>query len=193
MEQAVRLATERDAASVLAIYAPIVSATAISFEEAPPTQEDIAARIRETVKQTPWLVCERGEAFQGYAYAGKFRARPAYQWTAEVTVYVSPEHQGQGVASRLYRSLFDALTLQGFRTAVAGIALPNPASVALHERFGFEEVGVFPKVGYKLGRWHDVGWWRKPLGDYEPAPYPPRPLGEIVGTDAWERLLAGRP
>ena len=159
----IRLATEKDAESVGRIYAPIVVSTATSFEQNPPSTEEIANRIRKTLPETPWLICAMGDEVQGYAYASRFRERAAYQWTVEVTVYVSPDHYRQGIGSRLYASLLACLRVQGFHTALAVIALPNDASVRLHERLGFEPVGVFRDIGFKLDRWHDVGWWRLSL------------------------------
>jgi L-amino acid N-acyltransferase YncA len=140
-----------------------VRETAISFELEPPTAREIRRRIRESGVKTPWLVIVDGSRVKGYAYASPFRGRPAYRFTVEVTVYVDAAHRGQGVARALYGSLLEALRADGYRRAVAGIALPNPASVALHESFGFAPVGVFRKVGWKLGRWHDVGFWQLDL------------------------------
>lgn len=191
MGRALRLATEEDAESILRIYAPIVRETPISFEEAPPTVEEMRARIGTTLQETPWLVCESEGALLGYAYGGRFRARPAYQWTTEVTVYVDAAHHGTGVGRGLYRALLGCLRAQGYRTAVAGIALPNDASVALHERMGFTLIGVFRNVGFKLGRWHDVAWFRLVLGDFAGVPVPPRRVSEMAGDPAWEAALRG--
>ncbi len=185
MTASIRLAREADAAEMLQIYAPVVRDTPISFELEPPSEGEFRARIRNTLVRTPWLVCEADGHIRGYAYAGSFRPREAYQWAAEVTVYVHPEAHRRGVGRALYASLFACLRLQGFRSAVAVIALPNPASVAIHEDMGFKPVGVYEGVGYKLGRWHDVGWWQLELlkttgpGD---TPSPPRSLPEVTGT-----------
>jgi len=128
----------------------------------------------------------------GYAYAGLFRSRPAYEWTVEVTVYVHPAHRRKGVARTLYTSLLEGLRVQGYRTALAVIALPNPASVTLHERLGFRPIGVFHNVGYKLDAWHDVGWWELELQNLPDLPRSPRPLPEVVNSDAWRAALASR-
>ncbi len=186
----IRLAHERDAAAVQAIYAPYVRDTAISFETEPPSVEEMARRIRGVLDVAPWLVCERDGGVIGYAYAGRFHARAAYQWAVEVTVYVDRAQLRTGAGRALYTALLDALRLQGFRAAVGIIALPNPESVGLHERLGFERVGVMPAIGFKQGRWHDVGWWRLELQALADPPVAPRPLAAVVGTAAWEECLA---
>jgi L-amino acid N-acyltransferase YncA len=190
MAAAIRVATEDDAAAVQAIYAPYVRDTAISFETDPPTVDEMRRRIAAVLEWAPWLVCERDGAVAGYAYAGRFHARAAYQWTVEVTVYVDRGRHRAGVGRALYEALLGALRLQGFRTAVGIIALPNPASVGLHERLGFRCDGMLPRLGYKHGRWHDVGWWRLELQAPGEPPAPPRPLPSVVDTPAWTERLA---
>ncbi len=191
MRSTIRVAGVVDAAAIQAIYAPIVAETAVSFELEPPNVEEMRRRIETTLLTLPWLVCE-GDGVIGYAYAGVFRSRPAYQWTVEVSVYVHAAHRGKGVARALYTSLFECLRVQGYRTALAGIALPNSASVALHERMGFRSVGVFQHVGYKLGAWHDVGWWELSLQELpNPAPRP-RPLPEVVNAEVWRAAFDAR-
>jgi L-amino acid N-acyltransferase YncA len=185
-----RLAAESDAAGILRIYEPIVRNTAISFELAAPAEEEMRERIRNVLSSHVWLVCEHGQSVAGYAYATKFRPREAYQWATEVTVYVDAARQRRGIGTALYRSLIEVLRLQGFSTAVAVIALPNEPSVKLHERLGFKAVGVFQRVGYKLGRWHDVGWWQKAPREVEPNPAPPRAIDKLVGTPEWERAIS---
>lgn len=170
-----RPATPADAAAILAIYTPIVQHSAISFELVPPSRETMQARIETTLRQLPWLVLEREATLLGYAYASPHRQRAAYQWAVDVSVYVHPDARRQGVARRLYQALFAALRAQGYYVACAGIALPNPASVALHDSLGFEQVGIYRQVGYKLGRWHDVGWWQYTLQPRVAEPAPPRP------------------
>lgn len=188
MDARIRVATPQDARAVQSIYAPIVAETAVSFELEPPSVEEMRRRIETTLLTHPWLVCVQ-DGVIGYAYAGVFRSRPAYQWTAEVTVYVHPDHHRRGVANALYTSLFQCLRIQGYRTAVAGIALPNAASVALHKGLGFRSVGVFHHVGYKLGAWHDVAWWElslQELPDPTPAPRPPK---EVVNSASFSAVL----
>lgn len=185
----IRLAEETDAERMLAIYAPVVRETAISFELEPPTAEEFRRRICDPKEYAPWLVCESGGNILGYAYAGRFRARAAYQWTVEVTVYVNPDYQRRGVGRAVYTSLFECLRLLGFCGAIAVISLPNPASVALHESLGFEPIGVFNSVGYKLDDWHDAGWWQLELQKHGPSPTPPRRLSEALNTPEWQNAL----
>jgi len=184
-----RLAGETDAEAVAAIYAPYVRDTAISFELDPPTVDELRQRMRTTLAHAPWLVCEADVEVLGYAYAGRFHGRAAYQWTVEVTVYVHRDHHRRRIGEGLYSALLDGVREQGFRTAVGIIALPNPASVGLHERLGFRPAGVLGSVGFKHGRWHDVGWWALALADYAPSPPAPRPLGSVVETPEWRRAL----
>ena len=160
----IRVATPADAAAIAAIYAPIVANTSISFELAPPTVDETRERIAKTLRELPWLVSVDDQgAVNGYVYAGKHRERPAYQWSVDVTAYVREDSRGTGIGTRLYLALFEELALLGYFQAFAGIALPNESSVALHESVGFEPIGVYRQVGFKLGAWHDVGWWQKAL------------------------------
>ncbi len=184
MAHTIRFAAETDATQILDIYAPIVTDTAISFEEVPPTRPEMAARIRNTLERYPWLTCDERGLVLGYAYATAFRSRPAYQWAVEVSAYVRPEAQGRGVASALYGSLIEILRIQGFINALAGIALPNDASVALHERFGFEPVGVLKDIGFKFMQWHDVEWWALRLQQPQDPPDIPLPLPEVWAARA---------
>ena len=154
---------DRDAAACLEIYAPFVRETAVSFEETVPTLEEFEGRIRSTTATHPWLVMEVEGKVVGYAYASKHRPRAAYRWTAEVTVYIDGQRHRSGIGRRLYVELLGRLRRQGFRLAVAGITLPNAASVGLHEAMGFEPVGVYERIGWKAGAWHDVGWWQLDL------------------------------
>ena len=166
---------ERDAAACAAIYAPAVEGSVISFELRAPGREEIAARMRSYQRTHPWLVAERGGEVVGYAYACEFNPRPAYRWSAAVSVYIAAAERGRGRGRTLYEELFARLRRQGFRIACAGITLPNPASVALHERLGFEPVGVYREIGWKDGEWLDVGWWQLELAP-APAGPPPEPL-----------------
>src|SRR6185369_9544579 len=181
--------SEADAGAVAAIYAPYVRDTAISFETEPPAAEEMARRIRGVVEHAPWLVYERDGEVIAYAYAGRFHSRAAYQWTVETTVYGHSAHLRRGIGRTLYTALLDVLRLQGFRAAVGVIALPNPASVALHEQLGFRREGLLPAAGFKHGRWHDIGWWRLELQELSEPPQPPRPFAAVVGTEGWDDTL----
>jgi phosphinothricin acetyltransferase len=171
----------RDGALCAAIYAPFVRDTAVSFEEDPPDADEMTARIAAVSRKYPWLVAQRGSELAGYAYATEHRSRGAYRWAADVAVYVDPGHRRRGVGRALYRPLLELLARQGIHVACAGITLPNPASVALHESLEFELVGVYRRIGYKAGAWRDVGWWQRellPPGDRAPDhPRPPTAAG----------------
>ncbi len=160
---AIRPAAAADAAAIRAIYAPIVERTAVSFEEETPSVEAMARRISATQETYPFLVAEYRGLVEGYAYGSQLRPRAAYRWSVEVTAYVAEQVRGGGFGKALYGELLAALAKGGFHMAFAGIALPNPASVAFHEAMGFEAIGVYREVGFKLGRWHDVGWWQRAL------------------------------
>jgi L-amino acid N-acyltransferase YncA len=160
---AIRSATVEDAPAIRAIYAPVVATTAISFEDIPPSAAEIALRIADTLAGYPYLVATRDGSVVGYAYAGPHRERSAYRFSTDVTVYVAREAHRTGVGRALYGALLPELARRGFHAAFAGIALPNAASVALHEAVGFTKVGVYREVGFKFGRWHDVGWWQRLL------------------------------
>jgi L-amino acid N-acyltransferase YncA len=164
----------RDAAACAAIYAPHVEGSAVSFEERAPDAAEMAARIERYGTSHAWLIAEREGEVVGYAYATAFNERPAYRWSAGVSVYVAESAHGQGVGRALYSALFDRLRERGFRMACAGITLPNPASEALHERLGFELVGVNQEIGWKDGAWRDVGWYQMELAPAGEGP-PPEP------------------
>ena len=159
----IRFINSTDAADVLAIYAPYILETGVSFETTVPTLEEFTSRIEHYTQKYPWLVAEENGKVVGYAYASKHRDREAYQWCVESSVYLHPSCRGRGIAQMLYVRLFDILTSAGFVNVYAGITQPNEASNKLHERMGFELVGTYRKIGYKLGRWHDVLWMSKVL------------------------------
>jgi phosphinothricin acetyltransferase len=147
-----------DAAACAEIYGPYVRDSSVSFEEQAPTAEDFRARIASTIGTHPWLVLEVVGQVVGYAYASAHRSRAAYRWAADVTVYIAPKHHRAGAGRLLYTELFQRLRRQGFYVACAGITLPNEASVGLHKAMGFEPVGVYKRIGWKAGAWHDVAW-----------------------------------
>jgi phosphinothricin acetyltransferase len=177
VEAVIRVAGEGDATAIAAIYAPYVQKTAISFEIEPPAAETMAQRIATTLETHPWLVADCGGEVIGYAYAGKHRERAAYRWTVDTTVYVETAAHRRGIGHALYRVLLDMLRQQGFRSVFAEIVLPNPGSVRLHESAGFKPIGIHKDIGFKLGIWHDIGYWRMGLADSnalpsEPVPFP---------------------
>lgn len=176
---AVRTATLGDGVAVAGVYAPFVRDTAVSFEELPPSGDIMAQRIAATLPMYPYLVAEGAAGVVGYAYAGAHSERASYRWSVNVAVYIAPSAHRQGVGRALYGRLLDILTAQRFRSAFAGITLPNPASVGLHEAMGFTPVGVYREVGYKFGQWRDVGWWRRTLAA-DSAPLEPIPFVEFA-------------
>lgn len=184
-----------DAEAIAAIYAPHVTEGVASFELEPPGAGEFCRRIAATTATHPWLVCERGGEVMGYVYAAAHNVRAAYQWSTSVTVYIGAGWHRCGIGRALYASLFALLRLQGFYNAYGGITLPNAGSVGLHEAVGFRLVGVYREVGFKFGRWHDVGWWSL---DLQPKPTaPPRvPLdpAALQTHPGWQAALeAGLP
>jgi L-amino acid N-acyltransferase YncA len=159
----VRAATAQDAAACAAIYAPFVTDTWVSFELVPPDAKEMADRIAKYGTSHAWLVLEIDNGLAGYAYGSPHRSREAYQTSCDVAVYVDPKFSRRGVGRTLYDALLPALQAQGLHAAFAGIALPNPASVGLHEAVGFAPVGVYREIGWKMGGWRDVGWWQRLL------------------------------
>jgi phosphinothricin acetyltransferase len=178
---AIRHATIDDAAAIAAIYAPFIEQTPITFETDPVGGDEMAQRIMSAGDEFPWFVAEgEGEGVLGYAYASRFRARSAYRFAVETSVYLDPRACRRGIGSQLYLLLLDTLRAQGFTEAIAAIALPNDASVALHEKFGFYKCGVYSQVGYKLGGWHDVGLWQCRLAEPTLTPKEPLKLSELA-------------
>ena len=169
----IRPATPADAAAVLAIYDPVVRGSVATFELEPPPADEMRRRIAEVTKRHRWLVFERDGAVAGYAYAAPYHPRPAYAWSCEVSVYVGEAARGTGAGKALLEELLAQLTGAGFVNAVARIALPNDASVKLFESHGFERRGTLEGIGYKLGRWVDVGEWQLALNPRGDTPRPP--------------------
>jgi L-amino acid N-acyltransferase YncA len=194
MTVAIRLASDRDARAIADIYAPFVVSCATSFETEAPSADEIRRRVQETTITHPWLVCACDDTVAGYAYATTHRARAAYQWSVEASVYVHGSFRRAGVGRGLYTSLFAILAAQGFVHAYAGITLPNESSVALHESLGFRPVGVYRTIGYKAGAWHDVGWWHLTVKEPPSSPQPPVLLADIQRQPGWDAMLsAGMP
>jgi L-amino acid N-acyltransferase YncA len=188
MPPTLRLATPADAAGCLAIYRPFVETSHTTFETDVPSLDEFAHRIESTLAQRPWIVADEGGRVVGYAYASPIKDRAAYQWSVEVAVYVAAEWRGRGVGRALYDALFRCLAGQGFVNAIGIIALPNDASIALHESLGFEKISHLKEIGFKLGKWHDSGWWQKRLAPLPTQPPPPRALASCRGeVDGWIR------
>jgi L-amino acid N-acyltransferase YncA len=174
----IRAATPDDAAALAEIYAPYVTGSAVSFETEAPDAAEMRARIAAGGALYPWLAAEdEAGAVAGYAYAARFRPREAYRYAVETTIYLRPDAQGRGLGRRLYSPLLAMLETQGFTQAIAAIALPNEASVKLHEKLGFRHAGAYERIGYKVGGWWDVGLWQRPLAPAAEPPAEPRPFG----------------
>ena len=188
---AIRLAHPDDADAILAIYAPHVRDTAVSFEVDVPTTAEMQGRIDDVLAAYPWLIVELDGVVAGYAYATRQRERLAYRWSVDVAVYVDADRHRSGIGRALYTSLLALLRLQGYRAAYAGITLPNPASVGLHEAMGFRRIGVYERVGFKLCAWHDVGWWGlQLLGATAAPPSEPLPLDKARAVPGWHEALS---
>lgn len=174
----IRLAHASDAGAIASIYRPFVEGSHFTFEEAPPESEKIAARMANPIH--PWLVAEEDERLLGYASTAPMRDRAAYRWSVETGIYLIPEAQRRGIGRRLLEAQLDLLERQGFATAIAGIALPNEGSIALHEKLGFALAGVERGVGFKLGRWVDVGRWQRDLAPRVSQPGEPLPYEAVT-------------
>ena len=169
----IRDATPDDASACTEIYAPYVTDTAVTFELTPPSPAEMGARIASAVATHAWLVLEDDGEVVGYAYGGPYKERAAYRWSCESTVYLAMGRRRTGAGRALYTELLERLTQRGFRMVVAGIALPNEASVGLHKAMGFEPVGTYRRIGWKHGAWHDVMWIQRSLGADDTPPAEP--------------------
>ncbi len=163
-ESRLRPATPEDAAALARVYNHYIENTVVTFEETPVSPADMTSRLSEIRDaEFPWLVADRDGDVAGFAYAGPWKGRCAYRHSAEITVYLDPQQVGRGLGSQLYAELINILKDRGFHAIMGGIALPNAASVALHEKFGLEKVAHFKEVGFKFERWVDVGYWQRRL------------------------------
>jgi phosphinothricin acetyltransferase len=183
----IRPATPADAAAIAAIYAPYVLNSPASFEIAPPDEDEMRGRIERVTEFYPWLVAEGPDGMEGYAYASRHRERTAYQWSVDVSAYVAPNRHRRGLGRRLYTVLLDVLSRQGFANAFAGITMPNAASVGLHQAMGFELVGVYRQVGYKLGSWHDTSWWQLSLNQNHTEPAAPKSWHDLDRNKSFQK------
>lgn len=173
----IRRAVPADASAIAAIYAHYVRETAITFAAVAPAAEDYAVRMADD--RFPFLVAEEAGRVTGFVYAAPFRQKEAYRWDVELTIYLAPGFEGRGAGAALMAECLRILAAQGYLNAYSCITLPNERSVGLHRRFGFRELGVFPKTGHKLGEWHDVIWMGKALGDFSQAPGEPLPVSTL--------------
>ena len=169
----IRSAHLADAAGIAAVYRPYVEDSVASFEEIAPDAAEVERRMA-AAPRLPWLVAVRGDAVVGYAYGSQHRTRRSYRWAVDASVYLDADERGRGTGRALYDRLLPELAALGYVTVCAGIALPNDASVRLHEAVGFSLVGVYRGVGFKRGAWHDVGWWQRPLAEAPADPAEPR-------------------
>ena len=177
----IRIANKDDSPALAEIYAPIVERTHISFELEPPDADEMGRRMAKALDKHVGLVAEEAGQVIGYAYASNYREKPAYRWSTETTIYVRDGIRTKGIGRSLYGALLRILRAQGYRRAFAGIALPNAASVGLHEALGFRHIGTNPEAGFKFGRWHDLGWWSFQLNSRAGEPAQPVPLQQLGG------------
>lgn len=177
----IRAADADDAPQIAAIYAPFVAASTVSFENEPPTSDQMRDRMAASGGLYPWIVAtsDDGDGVLGYAYATSFRDRPAYRYVVDTSVYIAGDWKRQGVGRLLYGALVDTLRAQDFTQAISGISLPNDDLISLHEAIGFRRAGVYRSVGYKHGEWKDVGFWQLVLATPETPPRDPRPFSEV--------------
>ena len=185
----IRLIQENDTQAVLDIYAPYVLNTYITFEYDVPTLQEFSEKIRTITSEYPWLVCLLDNKIIGYAYGSEHRHRTAYKWSPESTIYLTEDEQGKGIGRILYSTLFDILRLQGFFNVYAGVGIPNDRSERLHRSVGFQELGIFKKVGYKLGKWHDTKWFQLHLQEHMIDPPLPRSVAEIKSSTELHAIL----
>jgi phosphinothricin acetyltransferase len=184
LKMKIRLAQPEDSAALLEIYLPYVRSSTVTFEEHEISEREFASRITDTLKSKPWLVAIAAGQAVGYAYAGGFNPRAAYRWSVNTAVYVAQGHHRKGIATRLYLALLDCLKILNYQNVLGGITLPNEASVQLHEGLGFKRVALYEKIGFKLGKWHDVAWYQLRLQDQANPPEPialPQALERISG------------
>ncbi len=172
-EKIIRMVKDTDAQEILSIYAHYIKETAITFEYEVPTLAEFTKRIREISSDYPYLVCWLDGNIIGYAYAHRQMERAAYQWNAELSVYIDKSHLHHGIGKALYSALIEILQMQNMCNLYGSVTSPNKNSEKLHEAFGFSKLGIYHKTGYKCGAWHDVIWFEKNIGDcsLEPEPF----------------------
>jgi len=175
----VRVANASDARQILEIYTPYILGSAFTFETEVPSEAEFKERMQKYLQSRPWLVCTLDGTVICYVYASGHRERAAYQWCCESSVYTKKDFQGMGIGRELYKVLFQILKMQGYRNIYAGITLPNEPSIKLHEKCGFTHFATYDNIGYKLGEWKNVGWWKLSVNHYDRKPSPPIAFGEM--------------
>jgi L-amino acid N-acyltransferase YncA len=186
----IRLATPSDSAALLAIYAPYIQNTVITFEYEVPTTAEFSRRIAHVLKKYPWLVCEIKGRIVGYAYASPFNERSAYDWSVDASVYIHPDYHRKKIGVALYRCLFELLKLQGFYNVYAIITGANKGSLDFHQSLGFKPAGSYHNVGYKFNQWQDVTWLTLAIADYQKPPQKPRNIDEIKETPEFNAAVS---
>ncbi len=179
----IRFITPADAEAALVVYAPYVLHTANTFEYEVPSVDDFRTKIEKITAQYPWLVCKCNGEIVGYAYGSTHRERAAYQWSPECTVYIDAKHHRKGIARTLYNTLFELLRQQGYINVFASVLVTNENSVAFHKAYGFEEIGLFKNIGYKLGEWHTNLWLQYALQEAVINPPVPKPITKMLNDE----------
>ena len=185
----IRLINTGDIAGALAVYTPFVLNTAITFEYYVPTLDEFTTKVETITNGYPWLVYLHNGKVKGYAYGSIHRSKTAYQWSPESTIYLSSEAQGNGIGRILYETLFSLMRLQGYINVFAGVSLPNEQSESFQKSLGFEEIGVFKNIGYKLGKWHDTRWFQLHLAGHFDEPGQLKTITEIENEPAFQKIL----
>jgi L-amino acid N-acyltransferase YncA len=185
----IRLITTKDTEAALNVYAPYVLHTAATFEYEVPTVEEFKKKIEKITSQYPWLVCECDGEIVGYAYGSMHRDRTAYRWSPEATVYMNEDFHRKGIARILYTVLFEIMKMQGYYSVYAGVLATNTKSVEFHRAMGFEDIGLFKNIGYKLGEWHTNLWLQYFLQEHKLNPHLPIPIGTILKTEKFREIM----
>lgn len=184
-----RMATQTDSLQMLEIYKPFVEKTCITFEYVSPSKEEFSKRVEQITAFYPWLVYEEEGEVLGYAYASPYGTREAYMWSVTLSIYIEPKAQGKGISQYLYKILLKLLKAQGIHNAYAVITLPNLKSERFHEKIGFKKIGVFEKIGYKLGEWRDICYLQYDINTCESIPKRPIPIRELLSIHTIETYL----
>ncbi|AJA46245.1 phosphinothricin N-acetyltransferase [Clostridium pasteurianum DSM 525 = ATCC 6013] len=189
LNRKIRLGKKSDINKILEIYKPFVENTVITFEYEVPTLNDFNVRMLNIQKKYPLLICEINDKVVGYAYASQFGERAAFNWSVELSIYISPKYHKYKIGKSLYFALFEVLKLQGYYNAYAKITSPNVKSEYLHKSFGFKLVGIYKNIAFKFGNWQDLACYELNLKDYDKSPLPPKTINEISITPKFKKIL----